>query len=326
MEEEKLNNIIWSPTLIRFAHGCIRRFWKTLEMSPIETPVAEFIAGKEAHDAVEQYLATGNESYIEEFPEILKMALDTIRATGPLIIEKEIQFGKFRGIPDVVIDKDNEWIVIDIKTRFESKIEKDDYNQLYFYLFLLQSQKEKEKARIGILSLWNQFTPLVIDNAQFVSFADLTQYVNKLVENAKRSVIYGRYNTYYCRYCNYVMSCDYKNENEPKDIQEVARQYMFYKSLINKLEDQLKEFVNASGENIKVDGLEIGMHIRNKTVVDTSLLTELVRKHNIDINTVYKPHVTGIKKLAKKIDDFSACVSIEQEYYFGVKAGDKEEV
>lgn len=298
----------------------------TLLGSPIENEVPEFEAGKIAHEKIENYLNTKNKKYIADFPQAVQRDLDLILSYGgTLKTEVKLENEDFEGIADIVIELEDKWIVIDIKSRFEATIEEEDFWQLYFYLYLLQLQKAKPEALIGILSCWNAYNPLVMQTAQFDTVEELKEYVSSIIKRAERAIQHGKINTSCCRYCHYMMSCDYSSK-EVTSIEDIARQYVHLKSLLNTYEKQLREHVELTGKNIIVDGLEIGMHVKNKTVVDEEQLKKIVATNNIDPALVYKPHITAIKKLAKQYDEIANCLTVEQTYEFSIKKEGKNDI
>lgn len=309
----------WTPTALKYANGCIRRYEKFISQSPIEVDVVEFKEGTEAHKKIESYLLTKDAKYIASFSDAVKRDLDLILSYGgTLKTELQLSSDNIEGIADIVIELENKWIVIDIKSRFDADIEKEDLWQLYLYLYLLQLQKQKPEALIGILACWNSYNPLVLQHAEFVKIEELEKYVNSIIKHAERVIEHGRINTAYCRYCNYILSCEYSNK-EVNSIEDIARQYIHLKSLILSYEQQLRTHVELTGKNIIVDGMEIGMHVRNKTTINEEILKQVVTSNNIELSLIYKPNITAIKKLSKKYEDLANCINIEQDYEFSVK-------
>ncbi|MEM4134337.1 MAG: PD-(D/E)XK nuclease family protein [Candidatus Micrarchaeia archaeon] len=309
----------WSPTMINATKKCKRHFEKKfIEEAPAEVIIQEFEQGKQYHEIAERFLITGNDVNLQGLNSEVQKALKEIKNMGKLYIEKEFENEIIRGIADIVIDNENEWIVIDIKSRYDSDISQDDYVQLYTYLYFLQQEQEKENARIGILALHNQFHPLHIEQAQYKTLQDLKEYVEHQIELAEKRIQHMRINTSYCKYCEYILSCDAITE-KPVSIEEIARKYLQLEQLLKQYEYTLREHVNITGQNIVVDDVEIGMHIRNVTKIDEELLLKIAKEQQIPLHTIYKPDITNIKKLAKKHQELANAINIEQDYYFTSK-------
>lgn len=310
----------WGATKILDTKGCIRRFQKKwIEDAPYEVEIQEFIEGERLHNAVEQYLITGNEHYIADMHDALKKGLQLLKSyKGKMEIEKWLEDERLEGRADIVIEQENKWIVIDIKSRFDNYIDEDLKVQLYIYLYLLQKMKEKPEALIGIIALHNQFNPLNLAFAQFVSIQELEEFINHQIELAERRIKHGKVNTAYCRYCQYIRSCEYF-KGEPETIEEMAQKYLQLQSLIKQYEIALRQHVELTGKNIVVDDVEIGMHIKNVTTINAVELIEVAKQNNLNIAELFKPDITTIKKLAKKVPELANAIEVKQDYYFTAK-------
>lgn len=316
----------WSATMILDTKGCIRKFQKKwIEEAPYEVNIPEFSEGERLHSLVEQYLITGNAQYISGLHDALKRDLDIIRQySGKLETEKWVEDERLEGRIDVVVEQENRWIVIDIKSRFDNDLDENLKIQLYIYLYLLQKIKEKTEAMIGVLALHNQFNPLNLINAQFISLQELEEYVNHQIELAERRIRHGKINVAYCKYCEYIKSCDYFR-GEPETVEQIAQRYLQLQSLLKQYEIALKQYIDLTGQNIVVDDVEVGYHVKNITDIDVPSLIKIAEDIGLDMSKIFKPDVISIKKLAKKHNELFNAISVRQDYCFGTKKIKKEE-
>lgn len=311
----------WTPTLIKAAKGCIRRFQLLVDKEPPEVEVEAFKDGIIAHEKIEGFLKSKNPEFLKGFPEAVVRDAKVISSyDGNIYIEKELEGELVKGTADIVVEKDKSWIVIDIKSRYISDIEEDDLLQLYTYLYLLQLQKEKENAMIGIFALWNAYNPLKLSIVENPSLEFLEKYITHAIESAERSLKKGRINFSSCHYCEYILSCEYsKTKDLPKKITEIAKLYIHTKGLLAACEAALRSYISDKGQNITIDNLEIGFHPKNVALVDMEQLKKCIFEKNLDLDTIFKPNITALKSLARKDDDIANCITIEPQYYFGVR-------
>lgn len=304
----------WTPTLIRKTKGCKRAFEFMIAGKPDEVIIDEYEAGVEAHERIERYLKFGDESILSFFNEKVQREIKSLKQLFKNIeTEKYLECDLICGVADFVAVGEHYVVVIDFKSRYEAEITQDDYIQLYSYLYMLPDKPIKQ---IGILSIFNAFQPLVIENVNMTK-EELREWIKHQIKLAERRIPHMKVNVAYCRYCPYIKSCDLAETEE--SIEEIAQKYIKLKELIKRYEAILEEYVNRTGQNINVDGLEIGYHVRNVTEIDKEYLDKVIVDYSLDRNMFYKPDTIQIKKLAKKFPAIANAITIKPEYVFTVK-------
>ena len=149
----------WSPTALLDSKGCTRKFQKRwIENAPVEIYIPEFEEGTKIHTQIQAFLKTGNDMYISEFNDALKKGLKSLKDKGQIETELWLEDELLKGSADIVIENENKWTLIDIKSRYDSTINEDLEVQLYCYLYLIQQRKEKPQAEIGVIAVHNQLS------------------------------------------------------------------------------------------------------------------------------------------------------------------------
>lgn len=316
----------WSPTYLNQTRVICKRAWEMkMQGKPVEVVIPEFEAGKELHEYATEYLRTGNKDYLKHFNPVVAKDLELIRGySGKLQVELEVEDELIKGQIDCAIETPMGWVVIDFKSRYEQGIKREDKVQLLCYLYLLQKKYplQGNSHRIGILAFHNNYNPLAMEFAEYdVNY--LTDYVKRQIKLAEQRLEYLQINTSWCKFCEYIMSCDVK-EKRVETVEDIAQQYIQLKELLKRYEETLKRYVDSAGKNIVIGNLEVGMHTRQKTIVDASLLKKICSDANIPVEQVFRPDIYAIKKLAKNIPDLANAVSYEYEYVFGVRKKEEE--
>lgn len=308
----------WSPSLIKLTKGCKREFELTVNQSPEEVYVTELEEGIKNHENIESFLKYNNINAISNLPQKAQQQLHVIKKEfTPFETEKILQNDKIFGIADFISEQKECVTIIDFKSRYNSNIEEDDKIQLYTYASLVNTDKP---IKIGIFAIYNAFSPLKIETLN-MSQKDLQLYVEHQIELAEKRIPKMKINTSRCKFCKFIISCDYttQNNNPENTIENIARKYIRIKELLKRYEYILRNYVELTGKNIIVDNIELGMHIRNKTIVDDVELFKYCINNNIDIFKLFRPLVSEIKKMSKTHPELANFVFIEQEYVFDAK-------
>lgn len=304
----------WTPSLIKRTKGCKRAFEFMLANKPEEVIVDEFEAGSEAHEKIERYFKVGNENLLNSFNERVQLELKGLKQLHKNIeTEKYLECDLLHGVADFVAEGEHYVAVIDFKSRYDAGITQEDYIQLYSYIYMLPDKPIKQ---IGVLSIFNAFQPLVIENVTMTK-AELRDWIEHQIKLAERRIPHMKVNVAYCRYCPYIKSCDLAETEE--SIEQIAQKYIKLKELLKRYEAILEEYVNRFGQNIMVDGFDVGFHVRNVTEIDKDYLEKIINDYNLDRSLFYKPDTINIKKLAKKFPAIANAITLKPEYVFTVK-------
>ena len=315
----------WSPSSIKQAMGCYRRFIKKhIEHAPPEVLSPELQEGIKVHQKISQYITSKDESFIQEFPQAVQKSIKNLFSLGEIHSELLLENESLKGYIDIMIENQNQWIIIDAKNRYEFQINNNDFLQLHFYLYLLSTKKQKSSSLIGILALKNSYTPLKLIPPQITSFIALEDFIYKLIEKAKENLKKRQLYVGDCPTCEYILSCNIKEKLLKSPTPEnIAKLYIHLNSASMLIKNYLSKEI--TDQNIITDGYEVGWHIKQKTIVDETTLRLLLDKYEMPYIAAYRPDLFKIKKLAKSIEEFSSAINIEQELYFDYKKTENNE-
>jgi CRISPR/Cas system-associated exonuclease Cas4 (RecB family) len=299
----------WSHSKIEATKGCKLAFEKRyIEQAPADTEIPEFESAKEIHEKIQQDFMDGKANY-EALNEYLKGAeIETEKEYRLTIDDYE-----FIGFADLVIERPDLRVIIDIKCRYSSDINEKDALQLNAYATMANLESRKPTL-VGILATFNNYQPISLVEVS----TDLD--IRAEIEKAKKRIKRMQVKTSSCDMCEYRGACEMgqKCVNE-LNIDEIAEKYLYIEALSKKYEAMLKKHLELTGDHIVIGDKKIGFFERVNLIIDPVEFITLCQQEGIDYIEALKIDTIKAKKLAKQNEKISQVVGQKISFSFGTK-------
>lgn len=304
----------WSFSKIEATKGCKIAFEKRyIQELPPDTEVPEFVEAKAMHEHIEEKFLN-SEAY--EYFNLVKYAL------GNAYVEKEYKYFfkeediEFIAYPDVVLEVGDYRLILDIKCRYDNKINERDKLQLLIYSALARQDNPVSYNSVGIIAAYNRYEPVKTIEIEPPELG----FILTEIERAKRRIPRMTVKTSECSFCEYKKSCEYGSEIiDESNIQAVAEKYLYLKAQLEMYEEMLRKHAEMTDKKIRVGDKELGFFERVYTKVEVPEFIMLCEDNKIPYIEAIKIDTVKAKQLARKYEILTQAIGKDVKYVFTAK-------
>ncbi len=309
----------WSFSKIEATKGCKIAFEKRyIQELPPDTEVPEFVDAKAMHEKIEEKFLNKQIDEYNIFAPTVYYNVYAEKEYKHFFEEEEIEFIAY---PDIILERDDFRLILDIKCRYDNKINERDKLQLLIYSALANKENPVKDNKIGILAVYNHYEPI---NAVYIEPAGL-DFILTEIEKAKRRIPRMTVKTSECSFCEYKKSCEYGSETiDESNIQSVAEKYLYLKSQLEMYEEMLRKHAEMTDKKIRVGDKELGFFERVYTKVEVPEFIMLCEDNKIPYIDTIKIDTVKAKQLARKYEILTQAIGKDVKYVFTAKKVEEE--